>query len=217
MEILSKLARRQVGDAEGVAGLQVISVDKQARSMNLSIQLDDDSMIMESDMQADLSRKLQALGSVEKIVDFDECASPEHNECSPRARCINEIGTYRCACLDNFIDLDPTLTGRVCVSEVKSCDYCHGRGDCWRSQSEGTVCRCHPMFIGRRCEINGLCKYLFSLSLSLSLSLSPTFSLQQKKERKKKPCTLFTIFGALLFLFFFLYNSQPFFYCSLSP
>ena len=146
-------------DAEGIADLQVLSVERSSRSqaatmVNLTIQLDPS---LNRNVQDDLSRKLSSLGQVEKVVDFDECTSPLHNDCSPRARCINEPGTYRCQCLESFIDLDAVSPGRHCVSEVKSCDYCYGRGDCWRSQAN-TVCRCHPMFIGRRCEINGLRK-----------------------------------------------------------
>lgn len=154
----AKVARRQVG--QSIAGLQVLSVDRSAlRSkgalVNLTIQIEQKG----PNVQDELARKLQPLGQVERVVDFDECSSPLHHDCSPRARCLNEPGSYRCQCLEAYIDLDPSLPGRLCVSEVKSCDFCHGRGDCWRNQSD-TVCRCHPMYIGRRCEINGLRKCL---------------------------------------------------------
>lgn len=157
VQSFTRVARR-LGKADGIADLQVLSVERSSRSatmVNLTIQLDPS---MNPNIQDDLSRKLSSLGQVEKVVDFDECTSPLHNDCSSRARCINEPGSYRCQCLDNFIDLDASMPGRLCVSEVKSCDFCYGRGDCWRSQAN-TVCRCHPMFIGRRCEINGLRKW----------------------------------------------------------
>lgn len=154
----AKVARRQVAKTDGIAGLQVLSVDRSTRNrgvlMNMTVQIDHKT----SNVHDELSRKLQQLGHVEKVVDFDECSSPIHNDCSPRARCINEPGSYSCECFEPYIDIDQTLPGRLCVSEIKSCDYCHGRGDCWRNQSD-IVCKCHPMFIGRRCEINGLCKY----------------------------------------------------------
>lgn len=158
LQSITRVARRQVGKKEGIAGLQVVSVERNSRNngasmVNLTIQLD---RVMPN-VHDDLLKKLQSLGQVEKVVDFDECSSHIHNDCSPRARCINEPGSYRCQCLDNFIDLDQSLPGRLCSSEMKSCEYCHGRGDCWKNQGN-TVCRCHPMFIGRRCEINGLCK-----------------------------------------------------------
>ncbi|KAJ6225519.1 hypothetical protein RDWZM_004064, partial [Blomia tropicalis] len=156
LQSITRVARRQVGKKEGIAGLQVVSVERNSRNngasmVNLTIQLD---RVMPN-VHDDLLKKLQSLGQVEKVVDFDECSSHIHNDCSPRARCINEPGSYRCQCLDNFIDLDQSLPGRLCSSEMKSCEYCHGRGDCWKNQGN-TVCRCHPMFIGRRCEINGL-------------------------------------------------------------
>lgn len=161
MQSYARVARRISSKSDGIAGVQVLSVDREATQsnnavatmVNLTVQLDHPL----SNMHDDLSKQLQPLGQVEKVVDFDECSSPLHNDCSGRARCINEPGSYRCQCLENFIDLDQSLPGRLCVSEVKSCDYCYGRGDCWRQQSS-TVCRCHPMFIGRRCEINGLRK-----------------------------------------------------------
>ncbi|KAI2800091.1 hypothetical protein BLOT_013998 [Blomia tropicalis] len=156
LQSITRVARRQVGKKEGIAGLQVVSVERNSRNngasmVNLTIQLD---RVMPN-VHDDLLKKLQSLGQVEKVVDFDECSSHIHNDCSPRARCINEPGSYRCQCLDNFINLDQSLPGRLCSSEMKSCEYCHGRGDCWKNQGN-TVCRCHPMFIGRRCEINVL-------------------------------------------------------------
>ncbi|UXI23075.1 alan shepard protein [Sarcoptes scabiei] len=152
----ARVARRQVvGKADGIAGLQVLSVDHSLRSkgalVNLTIQIDPKAL----NLHDELAKKLEPLGHLEKVIDFDECSSSLHNDCSPRARCLNEPGSYSCECLDPFIDFDPSLPGRICVTELKSCDYCHGRGDCWRNQSD-IVCRCHPMFIGRRCEINGL-------------------------------------------------------------
>lgn len=162
----ARVARRQVG--KSIAGLQVLSVDKSTKAngalVNLTIQIDHRGN--SNNVQDELVKKLQPLGQVEKIVDFDECSSSLHNDCSPRARCINEPGSYNCQCLESYIDLDQTLPGRLCVSEVKSCDYCHGRGDCWRNQSD-TVCRCHPMFIGRRCEINGLCEYIMAFQANV--------------------------------------------------
>lgn len=163
VQSFTRVARRLTagkgGPEEGISDLQVLSVERSSRThsatmVNLTVQLDPS---LNRNVQEDLSRKLSSLGQVEKVVDFDECSSPSHNDCSPRARCINEPGTYKCQCLDSFIDLDSVSPGRHCVSELKSCDYCYGRGDCWRSAAN-TVCRCHPMFIGRRCEINGLRK-----------------------------------------------------------
>ena len=162
MQSYARVARR-IGKSDGIAGLQIVSVDRSNTKsnsntlVNLTVQLNHDM----NNMHDDLTKKLQPLGQVEKVVDFDECSSPVHNDCSTKARCINEPGSYRCQCLENFIDLDHSFAGRLCVSEVKSCDYCYGRGDCWRQQSD-TVCRCHPMYIGRRCEINGLRKCIFA-------------------------------------------------------
>ncbi|XP_078689172.1 uncharacterized protein LOC144920716 [Branchiostoma floridae x Branchiostoma belcheri] len=52
-----------------------------------------------------------------KVSDHDECASPEHNDCSPFATCHNTVGYFHCACLDGYDDLSAgfdELPGRVC-------------------------------------------------------------------------------------------------------
>lgn len=180
----AKVARRQLVKGDSIAGLQVLSIDRSAQAgaaestasrsaagaangntvLNMTVQLQGATI----DVQAELSKKLQSLGLVERVVDFDECSSPQHHDCSPRARCVNKPGSYECKCLDSYLDLDPNLPGRLCVSEVKSCDYCYSRGDCWRHHSN-TVCRCHPMYIGRRCEINGLRKLIIFFAIVCSL------------------------------------------------
>lgn len=96
---------------------------------------------------------------VEDVMDFDECSDPNYNDCHSAARCINEPGSYTCKCKGVFTDLspDPSLPGRSCASEVKSCDLCNGRGDCYRDESgDVTTCKCQRMFLGRFCEINGM-------------------------------------------------------------
>jgi hypothetical protein len=53
--------------------------------------------------------------------------------------------------------LDPVNPGRICASEVKSCDLCNNRGDCIRDDTGDSVsCKCHRMYLGRYCEINGI-------------------------------------------------------------
>lgn len=95
---------------------------------------------------------------VDGVTDLDECAAEGLNDCDPSALCINEIGSYRCDCGGGFPDMEPSLPGRVCASEITSCDLCNGRGDCVRSGGRGTrpMCRCHRMYLGPHCEINGI-------------------------------------------------------------
>lgn len=111
------------------------------------------------------------LADVEQVMDLDECANPNLNDCSDGATCINEIGSYKCDC-GEYPDLNPLHPGRSCAMELKACDYCNNRGDCIRvpslltstafnsssinlQQRFSTVCQCNPFYLGRRCDING--------------------------------------------------------------
>lgn len=105
---------------------------------------------------------------LEEVVDFDECSSEEYNDCAVSARCINEPGSYRCECLNGYPDLDISFPGRMCASEIKACEFCYGRGDCYRDETgQISSCKCHRMYLGRRCEINGLREY-HSVHMSLA-------------------------------------------------
>lgn len=92
----------------------------------------------------------------QSVRDFDECQDMGYNDCSPNARCDNTPGSYTCECLEGFEDMDSKLPGRTCLAKTENCEYCHGRGDCLEKEEGKIFCRCLPMFIGRRCEINGL-------------------------------------------------------------
>ncbi|KAH9413866.1 hypothetical protein DERP_009465 [Dermatophagoides pteronyssinus] len=77
------------------------------------------------------------------------------------ARCINEPGSYRCECLNGYPDLDLSFPGRMCASEIKACEFCYGRGDCYRDDTgQISSCKCHRMYLGRRCEINVLAIFI---------------------------------------------------------
>ncbi|KAG9508683.1 hypothetical protein GZH46_02815 [Fragariocoptes setiger] len=121
--------------------------------------------------------------TLDDVHDLDECASAALNDCHEGAVCINEMGSYRCDCR-GYPDLDPIRPGHSCAPTLTACDYCNGRGDCHRvaittpltlrqtlngnqtinSNSDSvsrttqfaTTCQCHKMYLGRRCEINGL-------------------------------------------------------------
>ena len=59
------------------------------------------------------------------IKDFDECSSPEHNDCADHAACNNVEGSYECQCKTGYHDLsgNDSPPGRVCSGK------CHH--DCW--------------------------------------------------------------------------------------
>lgn len=107
------------------------------------------------------------LADVEAVADLDECSHGSLNDCHEAAACINEPGSYRCECVD-FADLNPSAPGTQCAAELKSCAYCNHRGDCVRqqvsssnsnsnsTQSFATVCHCSRIYLGRRCEMNGV-------------------------------------------------------------
>lgn len=45
-------------------------------------------------------------------VDFDECASPETNECDPNALCTNTEGSYVCRCVKGYQGDGTNCTGK---------------------------------------------------------------------------------------------------------
>ncbi|GBN05440.1 Transposable element Tc3 transposase [Araneus ventricosus] len=119
-------------------------------------------------LEQELMRSLQNLGMrvgdssllaaplSQNVQDYDECMDVRQNDCALRAKCINMEGSFTCQCEEGYEDMDRSLPGRVCLAKTENCNYCHGRGDCLRGDDDKTFCRCQPMFVGRRCEINGL-------------------------------------------------------------
>ncbi|CAL1296871.1 unnamed protein product, partial [Larinioides sclopetarius] len=119
-------------------------------------------------LEQELMRSLQNLGMrvgdssllaaplSQNVQDYDECMDDRQNDCALRATCINLEGSFTCQCEEGYEDMDRSLPGRVCLAKTENCNYCHGRGDCLRGDDDKTFCRCQPMFVGRRCEINGL-------------------------------------------------------------
>ncbi|KPM06323.1 EGF and SEA domain containing protein [Sarcoptes scabiei] len=89
------------------------------------------------------------VADIEDVIDFDECSSDQYNDCASSARCINEPGSYRCECLNGYPDLDLSFPGRICASEIKACEFCYGRGDCYRDETgQISSCKCHRMYLG---------------------------------------------------------------------
>lgn len=139
--------------------------------VNMTIHLTESGNLDEDLLKEKLARTLeksseqlpspsQIFADLEDVADFDECSSEEYNDCASSARCINELGTYKCECLNGYPDLDPGNPGRMCSSEIKACEFCNGRGDCFRDETgQISSCKCHRMYLGRRCDINGLRKF----------------------------------------------------------
>jgi hypothetical protein len=190
---LAKMAKIQVDNAymstdvkESYVGADVLSIDKVTDGgngvfVNLTVHLtkrdDLDEDLLREELIKTFEQPSETLpnpqyfsADVEDVIDFDECSSEQYNDCAASARCINEPGTYRCECINGYPDLDLSFPGRVCASEIKGCEFCHGRGDCVRDESgQQNTCKCYRMYLGRRCEINGLCKSLFTLIIISSL------------------------------------------------
>ena len=92
--------------------------------------------------------------SVPRVEDINECASPELNDCSSHATCVNEFGTFRCTCKRGYEDKfasDARKAGRYCTS--CSPQYCSNRGECHIVDGE-RECRCRGNFIGSKCDID---------------------------------------------------------------
>ncbi|XP_013774530.1 uncharacterized protein LOC106459453 [Limulus polyphemus] len=138
--------------------------------VNFTVRVKRNSLTDEKLLKEELSRSIAAsnysvgntelyvsplVQSVENVQDFDEC-SEGYNDCATTASCINQPGTFTCQCKKGYEDLDSDLPGRICLGEIKGCDYCNGRGDCIMADGGARICSCHRMYFGRRCEVNGL-------------------------------------------------------------
>ncbi|KAI2800986.1 hypothetical protein BLOT_013513 [Blomia tropicalis] len=120
------------------------------------------SSLLPSSDDEQLPSPSRLLADLEDVIDFDECSTDEYNDCASSARCINEPGSYRCECLNGYPDLDLSFPGRMCASEIKACEFCNGHGDCFRDETgQISSCKCHRMYLGRRCDINGLLLAIF--------------------------------------------------------
>ncbi|XP_077483850.1 uncharacterized protein LOC144093952 isoform X2 [Amblyomma americanum] len=106
--------------------------------------------------------------AVAAVQDYDECGDLDANDCGRFAVCVNLPGTYTCYCKSGFEDLDPLRPGRVCSGEIRNCDHCNNRGTCLVNDEGKKTCRCNRMFLGRRCEINGL---VLAIALPIALAL----------------------------------------------
>ena len=197
---LAKLTEEEVGKAYGVSELKhnylKADVTRITRSyeddegvlVNLTLRVMNDENVNEELLRDELTKSLEESESlptpafitaeVEDVMDLDECSHPDLNDCSSAALCINEPGSYTCKCKGIFADLDPTNPGRTCASEVKMCDMCNSRGDCYRDESGDSVsCRCHRMYLGRYCEINGIRKSLvYSFMCPFHMTVSFPFT-----------------------------------------
>lgn len=195
---LATAARTQLDSAQGIDGLKdnyigsdVMSIDQALDGngvlVNLTIHLTESGNLDEDLLKEKLARTMEKSGELlpspsqiyadlEDVADFDECSSEEYNDCASSARCINEPGTYRCECLNGYPDLDVSFPGRMCASEIKTCEFCNGHGDCFRDDTgQISSCKCHRMYLGRRCDINGL--RTLTLHPPLSLTSVLTFML----------------------------------------
>lgn len=96
------------------------------------------------------------LGPVSRLMDVNECASRELNDCSSNATCTNEFGAFQCQCNPGFEDKyaasgDKSKLGRHCLGCSPS--YCSNRGSC--SIADGQKqCKCRANFMGARCDID---------------------------------------------------------------
>lgn len=143
--------------------------DDEGVLVNLTLHVTGDENLSEDLLRDELMKSFEEAESlpnpafitaeVEDVMDFDECSDPKYHDCSSAAVCINQQGSYTCKCKGIFSDLDLSLPGRVCASEIKNCDQCNGRGDCVRDDAGDAMnCKCQRMYLGRYCEINGIRK-----------------------------------------------------------
>uniref|UniRef100_A0A915K0L1 Uncharacterized protein n=1 Tax=Romanomermis culicivorax TaxID=13658 RepID=A0A915K0L1_ROMCU len=80
--------------------------------------------------------------------EFDECANPSDNECSPNANCIDEPHLYRCECKSGYIDMSPHDQGKGRICDLDYCldvPFCPANTSCQNvPEIQGARCQCHP-------------------------------------------------------------------------
>ncbi|XP_022247996.1 uncharacterized protein LOC106464554 [Limulus polyphemus] len=157
-------------------------VDEGGVLVNFTVRVKRNSVIDENLLSEELSQSILASNysvgntelyvssltqSVQNVQDFNECVK-DYNDCARTAICINQPGTYTCKCKDFYEDLDLKLPGRVCSGEIKNCDYCNYRGDCIMTDEGSRICRCHRLYLGTKCHINGL---ILAIALPITAAL----------------------------------------------
>ncbi|XP_076314913.1 LOW QUALITY PROTEIN: uncharacterized protein LOC143227344 [Tachypleus tridentatus] len=160
----------------------VNEVDEGGVLVNFTVRVKRNSVVDEKLLSDQLSQSIEASNysvgntelfassltrSVQNVQDFNECTK-DYNDCAKTAICINVPGTYTCKCKDFYEDLDPKLPGRVCSGEIKNCDFCNYRGDCIMTDGGSRICRCHRLYLGTRCHINGL---ILAIALPITAAL----------------------------------------------
>lgn len=128
-------------------------LSKYAQQMK-SKPLGDSTIILDTEKRHGLTSSNEPV--ISKLVDVNECANKDLNDCSKYATCLNEFGGFQCQCLPGYEDKyakedDRSKHGRVCFG--CSASYCSNRGEC--SIVDGRKqCKCKPNFIGSRCDID---------------------------------------------------------------
>lgn len=92
---------------------------------------------------------------ISTLIDLDECTSPDLNDCSPDADCINVWGSFRCQCHNGLRDPwfdQQQRAGRKCLTCPET--YCNNRGTC-TYEDGNQVCSCAGSYYGSQCEIDG--------------------------------------------------------------
>ncbi|VDK30464.1 unnamed protein product [Gongylonema pulchrum] len=79
-------------------------------------------------------------------LDVNECITERHN-CSSKATCINEIGSYRCKCNELFLG-DGVSCKQVDACYLKYKEKCSVNAVCDETSSEGPECVCNEGYHG---------------------------------------------------------------------
>ncbi|XP_031713279.1 uromodulin-like 1 [Anarrhichthys ocellatus] len=126
-----------------------------------------------------LLKHIQEVTSV-SVEDVNECAQSALRQCSLHADCNNTVGSYRCACHQGFIDVNPRNPGahctdfNECASEENDCSQWATCTNTWASYT----CVCLDGFIDNNPERPGrACQADFRVTTTTELpltSLTPT-------------------------------------------
>ncbi|XP_014681005.1 PREDICTED: 63 kDa sperm flagellar membrane protein-like [Priapulus caudatus] len=142
--------------------------------VNTTVSVASRSRVKASDLVTELQRSLLAtnnrvgssklfvaspVDAVARIEDYDECADSSQNDCSKNAYCLNEDGSFTCACARDHVDESPAPAnrpGRICVpSGELQCPAanCNNNGRC-RLNNGVEDCVCEDWYIGGNCQLN---------------------------------------------------------------
>ncbi|ELT99773.1 hypothetical protein CAPTEDRAFT_197289 [Capitella teleta] len=118
------------------------------------------------------------------VIEPDPCSDRLLNHCDRRAFCNRTSANFVCSCFPGYIDVSfdkLEASGEACALNC----FCENDGECVADTDGQLLCRCHSLFFGSRCQVNGevlLIAVGSSLGLLLLLLIGLTFRCMRVKR-----------------------------------